>query len=156
MITQKQLKKILFYNSETGIFTWIKDQGSRARIGNQTGCIKHGYKYIKIKGNTYKSSRLAFLYMMGNFPKNGKEIDHINRIRNDDRWDNLREVSHLINQRNLPLQVNNISGFAGIYQDKRTKKWKVTIGRLYLGLFKYKLKAVQARKEAAIKYGYIQ
>ncbi|WP_428999737.1 HNH endonuclease signature motif containing protein [Stenotrophomonas maltophilia] len=46
----------------------------------------------------YRQHRLAWLYMTGQWPSG--EIDHINHDRSDNRWHNLRDVSHQANQQN--------------------------------------------------------
>lgn len=44
-----------------------------------------------IHGYHYKASRLAWLYMTGEWPK--YEMDHINHVKDDNRWVNLRDVT---------------------------------------------------------------
>lgn len=69
----------------------------------------------------YLAHRLAFLYMTGAFPTN--QVDHINRVRNDNRFINLREVLPSDNSKNrspkrhLPLGVYEIKrkGRKGIW-----------------------------------------
>ena len=104
MITQPQLKELLLYNPETGVFIWRESRG-RVRKGSLAGRIKihgristRGYREIGVNDKLYRAARLAFLYMTGEFPR--KEVDHKNRVRDDDAWDNLRDVSHLENVRN--------------------------------------------------------
>jgi hypothetical protein len=46
----------------------------------------------------YSAARLAWLYVHGEWPKN--QIDHINRVRDDDRLVNLRDVTRTENQNN--------------------------------------------------------
>jgi hypothetical protein len=46
----------------------------------------------------YYAHRLAWLWWFGEWPEGG--LDHINRIRNDNRIDNLREATRSENQRN--------------------------------------------------------
>jgi hypothetical protein len=71
-------------------------RGRRATVG---GIHKStGYCRIGIDGCLYRSSRLAVLYMTGEWPK--AEIDHVNCNKADDRWENLREATHAQNQRN--------------------------------------------------------
>ena len=93
MLTQKELKERIEYNPETGKFVVIKDtKTGKRREGLLAGWTNmRGYREIKIQGKCYIASRLAFLYMTGEFPK--FEVDHINRIRSDDRWCNLRDAS---------------------------------------------------------------
>lgn len=104
MLTQKRLKKLLYYDKDTGFFIWKKDifnlnKYNIVRQGDIAGSInKQGYITISINGKRYSAHRLAWLYTYGHFPK--QEIDHINRIRNDNRLYNLRDVSHKVNTEN--------------------------------------------------------
>ena len=109
MITQKELWKLLLYDAIRGVFTWRVTTGPRAQAGAVAGTIHpSGYRYIMVNGKHYNASRLAFLYIRGYFPEHN--VDHINRIRNDDRWCNLRKVSHYCNNRNTGNRKTNTSG----------------------------------------------
>lgn len=77
---------------------------------------------IKIKGKQYKAHRLVFAYFNGKFP-NG-EIDHINRIRTDNRIENLRECNREDNVLNTRRKPNKDTGVVGIRYDKSTKGLK--------------------------------
>jgi len=120
ILTQAELKEQLHYNPETGIFTWIiSKQGFNANklAESKTSC---GYIRICVNRTSYKAHRLAFLYMTGSMPIN--EIDHINRIRNDNRWCNLREATSSENSKNMKKYANNTTGFTGVYKHLRGKK----------------------------------
>ena len=58
----------------------------------------HGRRQIRIASGFYYSSRLAWLYMTGEWPED--QVDHINRIRDDDRWINLRAANQSQNSYN--------------------------------------------------------
>jgi hypothetical protein len=115
MITQTELKEILEYNPETGDFIWKKNyhnmrKGAKAESTiNSNGKIYHR---IKLKQVTYKSSRLAWLYMTGEFPD--CLIDHIDTDTLNDKWDNLRLASNVENSCNSPKPKNNTSGIKGL------------------------------------------
>lgn len=113
------------YNPLTGKITRNDRKNSNGSFD------KDGYLIIKIKGKQFKAHRLAFLLYYGYFPK--KEIDHINRIRTDNRILNLREVTRLENIKNITKKINKNTGEVGIYLDK-TKGLKKNI------CFKYKNK----------------
>ena len=93
MISQGELKEVLEYNPDTGVFIWRKPNGNRVKVGNVAGNKSvNGYIRIKIK-KEYLAHRLAYLYMIGNFPEN--DIDHINHIKDDNRWVNPVSYTHL-------------------------------------------------------------
>jgi len=79
------------------------------------------------------------------------EIDHINRIKDDNRWENLRSVPTMINSRNKSLQ-NNSSGVKGVRYVNETDRWRADIflaGKVYyIGTYHHALDAIQARIEA--------
>ena len=159
MITQSQLKKILSYNEYTGLFTWLVDKPKSHifKAGRIASCLDvHGYIQINIRGNVMKGHRLAWLYMTGEFP-NG-QIDHINHVRNDNRWCNLRVVDNEGNHRNRPKQKNNKTGVVGVCFVNAVGKYLATIWvnkkQVRLGYFKELEDAKAARLEANKKYGY--
>ena len=90
---------------------------------NSTGSLdKDGYLIIKIKKRQYKAHRLVYAYFNGKFPAH--EIDHINRIRTDNRIENLRDVKRDINVHNVGKYVNKDTGTIGVYLDKSTRGLK--------------------------------
>lgn len=98
MLTQEELKRMLHYESETGIFTWKINKRGPVKRGDVAGKTNgRGYRVIKIDGAYYYAHRLAWFYITGNWPK---ETDHINRVKTDNRMVNLREVTHSLNNRN--------------------------------------------------------
>ena len=144
MITQARLKEVLSYCPDSGIFTKLSTGES---FGNS-----HNRGYLKgfLDGKHYLLHRLAFLYMTGSFPTN--QVDHINRDKKDNRWTNLRDVTHAENHRNMPVQSNNSSGITGVHYAKDKRKWvayiKVNNKRKHLGSFSGKSEAAQARQKA--------
>lgn len=70
-----------------------------------------GYVKFYLKGfTTYLLHRLIWLYVTGSFPPEGMEIDHINRIRNDNRWCNLRLVNSTENKLNSERSIRRRAG----------------------------------------------
>ena len=97
-----------------------------------------------------------WLYVTGKFPKN--EIDHINHIKDDNRWDNLRDVAHSTNGKNQSMQVSNTSGVRGVYWYKNNQRWVANITvdgeKIHLGSYVQHHEAVNARKNAEVLYGF--
>ena len=156
MITQSELKEILHYDPDTGIFTWIKKTSKKIIIGDEAGTKDkiNGYRNITINYTPYREHRLVWLYIHGIFPINF--IDHINGIKDDNRLINLREANHSQNMANRIKRKDNDSGLKGVTWRKDVSKWKasITIDKktLYLGYFDNKEDAHEAYKQAAIKY----
>ena len=155
MITQYELKQLIEYNPVTGIFKWKVYRNSNAIAGSVSGNIHdNGYRYIKVYKKLYRASRLAWLYMTGSFPSN--HIDHRNGIRDDDRWENLREATRSQNHQNIILKSNNTSGYMGVNWSKKHKKWAARIGidgkRIFLGRFDTPEEAYEAYLKAKKEY----
>lgn len=154
-ITQERLKELLAYDPLTGVFTWlIRPRHGHVKPGDIAGCLNGGYVVIRVDGRPYKAHRLAWLYMTGCFPSD--EIDHINRIKDDNRIANLREASHAENAQNKGLFRNNKSGHKGVSWNTKEQKWFVQIcvngEGMYLGIYECLEAARQAYVEAAARY----
>ena len=154
-LTQERLKELLEYNPETGVFIWKVSKG-RGKAGYITEYKNgNGYLQIGIDRKFYQAHRLAFLYMEGYFPENG--IDHIDRDKTNNKFENLREVSQLCNCRNRSIRKDNKSGIIGVRWHTASKKWNAYIrikNCIHLGLFENLRDAAKARWEAEIKYNF--
>lgn len=155
MPTQKQLKEIYFYNPLTGIFRKIGSESGRPFSGEEIVQKKDGYVSIRFCGRAHQAHRLAWLYMTGNWPK--RQIDHINHVKNDNRFINLRDISAQENMRNRSLSSRNLSGIPGVYYSM-SDTWFVAIGEnsksVHIGSYSEMFEAICARKSAENKYGY--
>lgn len=68
-LSQYQLKQLLEYDPQTGIFMWLLARSWRARAGDEAGSTrKDGHRVIIIDGKSYLAARLAWLYMLGSMP----------------------------------------------------------------------------------------
>ena len=135
-LTQERLKELLDYDSESGVFKWRVCRGP-CHIGTAAGTKnKLGYTQVTIDNKIYLAHRLAWLYFYGCFPAN--KLDHVNRIRDDNRIENLRAATQRENKQNVSMQRNNTSGAMGVCWDKSSNKWRAYVradGRLmHLGL----------------------
>lgn len=154
MLELEYLYKILHYDPETGIFTWLVGRKGH-NVGNIAGTvIKNGYILIMIDGIKYYAHRLAWFYVTKKWPKD--QIDHINTVRNDNRWFNLREANGSQNHGNMRLSKANTSGIKGVHWYKRKFKWHVQImingTKHHIGYFDNIEDAAKAYEEAAIKH----
>lgn len=146
MITQKELKKWLDYDPVTGEFTWLPGiDRNKPRKG------KAGYISIYVNGANYLAHRLAFLWMNGSWPTG--HVDHKNMVRSDNRWANLRDVSHGANLANCRAHSNNKgSGERGVYKQRSVYTVQLQRDRKlhYFGRFSTLDAAIVAR-DAAFK-----
>lgn len=111
LLTQKELKERLEYNSEKGLWKWKGQIDRSKKSGWFSGTHSKGYKVIVIRKKPYYAHALAWLYCYGVWPT---FIDHINRNRGDNRITNLREADYAINAQNKSMMVTNTSGFTGV------------------------------------------
>jgi len=125
MLTQERLKELLHYDESTGIFT-RKTKVANRLAGTVSGARQNkGYVQIMIDKENYLAHRLAWFYVYGKWPNN--QIDHINRIKTDNKISNLRDVDNSKNQHNIGIRSHNSSGVTGVYQSSKSKKWVATI-----------------------------
>ena len=152
-ISQEQLKQLLDYDPETGIFRHRRDRGNRVKAGTAVGCRYKGYIRISINRKSYRGHRLAWLYVYGHFPE--MDIDHINGIRHDNRIVNLRLATQAQNNFNARTKVG-ASGIRGVHWHKKKQKWhaQATLNykRIHLGFFDEKEDAAEAYRQFAMEH----
>lgn len=157
-LTVEFVREYLDYNPNTGEFTWIKNPGGNPISGQVAGYVrqsaKHGYREIRIGGKIHFAHNLAWLMMTGSWPIG--DIDHINLVRHDNRWCNLREVSRSLNLHNSGPRKRNTSGHKGIrFIAKGKRQWQAMVmvdyKQHYIGVFHTIEEAVAARNEFCTK-----
>lgn len=94
-------------------------------VGEIAGYDAGGYRNIRIDGRAYRVHRLAWLWMTGEWPD--PECDHINTVKNDNRWFNLRKATRGQNAANRNANSTSWTGQKGVTWDKRNSKWMGTI-----------------------------
>jgi hypothetical protein len=153
ILSAEHVRTILDYDPLTGALTWRKPPNMRLKVGARAGTIssKNGYRRIRINGRDYLAHRLAWLHVHGVWPT--EMLDHINRVRSDNRIANLRPADRALNARNRSMQSNNRSGINGVSWHQPGQKWIARIGfageMKYLGSFTTIDAAEQAYKAAA-------
>jgi hypothetical protein len=148
LITQEYLKSLLTYDRDTGEFRW-RLKRPRCTPGNIAGTPSyHGYTVIKLNGVSYKAHRLAWLYETGDWP--ASELDHINRVRGDNRISNLRLATRFLNCQNRVKSKTAYSKHIGVSRSFNGKRWRAYIDfngkRRALGVFDTETQALEARK----------
>ena len=87
-------------------FLWYEISDCGKVRNSHTGRIlkahsHHGYERVKIRDRTFAVARLVALFFVSN-PNCKPFVDHINRVRNDNRFVNLRWCTHSENALNSP------------------------------------------------------
>jgi HNH endonuclease/AP2 domain len=144
VITLERLREVLEYNPESGVWVWKVANSRRAPAGKIAGSLdNNGYVVIRIDRAIYKAHRLAWLYMIGSWPRS--TIDHINLEPADNRWVNLREATH--SQNNANTRRCGASGIKGVYPHRG--RWRVNFRNKYVGIFDTQEQAREAYLSAA-------
>ena len=155
--TQRNTNEIIEYEDYAEIILYDKlgEEIARAIIDvecidmvkNYKWCFSDGYATNHQVGSLHR-------YIM-NYPDD-MVVDHINRNPLDNRRENLRICTQQENQFNHSIQSNNTSGIPGVVWHKRNNKWIAQIQingkQKYLGSFKSKEEAAEARRQAEIEY----
>ncbi len=155
-ITADMVRTLLDYNPETGSFTWkertpdlfiegshsaehqCRQWNSRFAGKNAGARDARGYLNLHIFCKSYRGHRLAWVIMTGEWPVD--EIDHINGVKSDNRFANLREATSSENKANIGVRRNNITRLKGVaIERRRHRRWVANIadsGRCrYIGSF---------------------
>lgn len=149
-----RVRELLAYDPETGRFVWRESRG-RINAGDIAGATQSlGYRQITIDGQRILGGRLAWFYVTSSWPEH--EIDHVNGIRGDDCFANLREATR--SQNNQNRRAYGRSGVKGAFWVERQRKWRASIkqnGRcVQLGMFETAEAAgAEYARAAAERYG---
>ena len=123
-ITAETVRELFDYNPHDGHLRW---RVARQKIikGAIAGYVStsDGYRYVCFDYNELLAHRIIWFWVTGEWPK--CQIDHENRIRDDNRWTNLREATNGQNSRNSSGRRNSTTGIRGI--DVRRGKYRVRI-----------------------------
>lgn len=156
MLSQKELKELFHYNPETGIFTRRASVSWNTKRGDIVSGVSNGYLRVNIGGKQYYCHQLAVLYMTGGLPED--DVDHINHLKTDNRWSNLRAVTRSENLKNCSLGKNNKHGVTGVHIHAPKPVWRAAISvnkkQIFLGQYSDFFEACCARKSAENKYKY--
>jgi len=117
MLSKKRVRDLFRYDSVTGILIWNARPHPKANhkmVGTRAGSRRlDGHHQVRIDGQMYTEHQVIWLLVYGVWPD---EIDHENRIRDDNRINNLRKCSRSQNNANRPAQRNNKLGVKGVFK----------------------------------------
>lgn len=153
---EKIIFEIFSYDPLTGVIVYKQLFGNTrtVAIGDVAGTLgRKGYRHITCNGRRYRAHRIAWLIMTGNWPKN--QVDHINGIRDDNRWCNLREATQSQNSMNQKIQNRNTTGYKGVTFSKSHNKYRAQIQiagkKMRIGLYTTPEEAFEAYVNTANK-----
>ena len=120
---------------------------------------KNGDYFVAYDKNLKKNIYLHRLVMNvheDRVNRNQNVIHHVNHDTNDNRKNNLKQISHKENLRLRNKNKNNTSGYQGVSYNRQKSRWQALITKdnrlIMLGMFKTIEEAVQTRKQAEQLY----
>ena len=127
-ITHDRLREVLHYDPATGVFTWRVKTCRKVVPGAVAGAVQpDGRVVVGCGGIKYRASRLAWFYMTGVWPTDA--VDHKDGDTQNNRFDNLRDVStagNIQNQRRAHDR-NKSSGLLGVSRLRGGGRWRARI-----------------------------
>lgn len=123
------LKEWFCYDPISGALTWRKRRAQSSPAGSKCGSLNNdGYVHVSFFGKMYVAHRLIFKIMTGRDPTD--EVDHINRDKADNCWENLREATRYQNIANVEPIAKGKSGLRGVKVSKSGRRWTARISVL--------------------------
>lgn len=163
-VSPEEWKNIVSYDPSSGEVIWRErfvetkyDKAFNTRFAGKPVVRRSaGYILLGHLNTTYMAHRVAWAVMTGSYPIYG--IDHINGIRDDNRWCNLRDVPQGENLKNQCINARNTSGRIGVLYRERDHVWCAAIyadkRQVFLGSYATRDEAVAAREAAEKVLGY--
>lgn len=142
---------------EIGEVTEIYDiRGNKTLVDSEdVPLLKEHYWYADSRGYWLSHFPQGKVYLHKYVMKVGSnyEVDHIHRVRNDNRKSQLRKCTHSENNRNRKIKKNS-TGVVGVYfsHNKYSARVYIKGKEVWLGLFDTLEEASKAREEAVKKY----
>ena len=142
------------YNEETGWLTW-KNCKYKKKNGKRVGSLNKltGYKHIQINGKGYLEHIIIWLWFYGVLPD--YDIDHINRIKDDNKIINLRETNHSCNMKNIGLKSNNKTDITGVRKNGSAFISNNKNKLIWLGVGITLLESAKLRYIGELKHNYL-
>ena len=142
------LNELFNYNPDTGLLSWKVSRRGVRKGEVAAGCIRgDGYIQICVRGKAYKAHRIVWKMVYGEDPDVDKVIDHINRVKDDNRISNLRVVTVYENNMNGGINAPGETGISNIFWSKQSKRYCIIIKRKYIGSSKTLDGAVEILKQ---------
>lgn len=160
-LTQEILHEYFDYDPSTGYLTWkTKKHSRKVIVGNRAGSISttNRHRVLRFMGQLYAEHRAIWLHYYGEWPKG--HIDHVNHDEQDNRIENLRDVTQAENNMNNSKRADNSTGHTGVWINKLNthKKYMAELNlrgkRLHYSSHYTLEAAIAARKQAEQDFGF--
>lgn len=97
-----------------------------------------GYGKFRIAGKSYRAHRVSYEWTFGKIP-DGREVDHVCRVRNCVNPSHLRLVTRAENLQNIGASALSSTGVRGVHWNKQHRAWVANVSsageRTHLGYF---------------------
>lgn len=155
--SQAEIRAALNYDPDTGEWRWreradISLRANRRFAGRRAGKASVWGLVIRLNGQGYYASRLAWVYMHGDVLDTETRIDHKNCDNSDGRFDNLRLATAGENSANTRGWLKRIGLPKGVVLHRKSYQATICVRgkHSYLGKFKTAEEAHRAYVAAAI------
>ena len=106
-------------------FTYSKQTLRYSLSGNEAGTLTvNGYLTVTVLGKQFYVHRICWFLQTGKWPEGN--VDHINGVKTDNCWSNLRLATHSQNGCNR-LNSANKSGCKNVYWSNTRNRWVIDI-----------------------------
>ena len=120
--SREEIAAVLRYDPRTGLCIRL----GGPKVGKPAGALcTGGYVQIRVFGVLILAHQIGWFLTHGSLPDN--DLDHRNRVRNDNRLSNLRPATRSENVGNSTLRKDNTSGFRGVSWHKTKESWWANI-----------------------------
>ena len=130
MITAEIAREMFEYDPDAGTLVRRHRMGNRCAGSLVDSVDKDGYVVISIGHRSirrrYFAHRIIWLIVYGQWPVN--DIDHKNRVRNDNRISNLREATRLQNMANRLAMRRSKTGIKGVSLHSASGLYRACMG----------------------------
>lgn len=134
-ITHAKLKKLIHYDPNTGELKRLTSFRGPSVNSKQIGSVTNkGYLYIRLGSKDRVLAQvLIWFYMTGVWPD--KLVDHKDKNKLNNRWDNLRLATNSESTANRGLNKKNKLGVPGVSYVPSLGKYRARIGKDYKAIW---------------------
>lgn len=135
--TLEDVKTLISADFCTGVLSWNGNADPRCRNKTISRISFNGYVVLSFKNRQMYAHRVMWLLVYGHWPTG--DLDHINGNKQDNRIENLRVASRLVNNQNLhKAKSPSKCGLLGVEKNHNGWRARIRVGgkRIGLGTFK--------------------